>query len=107
MGRKPILSNDENFKTAEDILIYQQLVKQEWANSNPDKLFNYNRKKCLLRCEERSSIPTVKTVRKYKFTKTELQPLFEFLLNKIIYESEKVNLSSPDGSDIEGSEDIA
>ncbi len=107
MGRKPILSNDENFKTAEDILIYQQLVKQEWANSNPDKLFNYNRKKCLTRCEERSSIPTVKTVRKYKFTKAELEPLFEFLLNKIINESEKINGCSPDGTDTEGSEDTA
>ena len=30
----------KNFKTAEDILIYQKLVKEEWANSNPDKLFN-------------------------------------------------------------------
>ena len=107
MGRKPILNNDENFKTAEDILIYQKLVKEEWANSNPDKVFNYNRRKCLQRCKERISLPTISSVKKYKFTREELKPIFESLLDKIVEESEKVNLNSPDGTDTEGSEDIA
>lgn len=102
MGRKPILNNDELYKTAEDVLIYQKLVKEEWAKSNPDKLFLYNRRKTLQRCKERKSIPTLNTVRKYKFTKEELEPIFEALLDKIITESEKVIGSSPDGSDTEG-----
>jgi len=99
MGRKPILTNDNLYKTAEDVLIYQKLVKEEWAKSNPDKLFAYNRKKCLQRCSDRKSIPTINTVRKYKFTKEELEPIFESLLNKIIIESQKVN--SPETSDTE------
>ena len=89
MGRKPLFRNNENFKSAEDILAYQDFVRQEWVNSNSEKIFNSQRKKCLKRCEDNASLPTVKTVRKYKFTKEELEPLFDFLLNKIISESEK------------------
>ncbi len=100
MGRKPLILADNDFQTAEDVLEYQKMVKVEWANSNPDKVYQYNRKKCLQRCSERVSIPTINTVRKYKFTKDELEPIFSNLLNKIITESNKV--SSPDQSDTEG-----
>lgn len=92
MGRRPIFQNNENFKTAEDILEYRKTVRQQWVNANSEKIFNSQRKKCIKRCQDNSSLPTINTVRKYKFTKEELEPLFAFLLNKIISESEKMTI---------------
>jgi len=99
MGRKPLLATDETLKTAEDVLIYQKFIKEEWALCNKEKLFNYNRKKCLQRCIDRVSIPTINTVRKYKFEKSELEPIFASLLNKILDESEKVTSQNSDDSE--------
>ena len=70
---------------AEEILYADQLRKfrkKEWDLANCDKVAAYRRATTLRRCVQRCSVPTKETVRKYKFTKDELKPIFDALWSK-------------------------
>ena len=56
--------------------------KKEWDLANQDKVALYRRATTLRRCQQRCSVPTRETVRKYKFTKEELKPIFDALWEK-------------------------
>ncbi len=55
--------------------------KAEWDIINPEKIWAYRRASTLKRCEERCSVPTKKTINRYKFTPEELKPIYESLWN--------------------------
>lgn len=85
MGRKPLWEDASlGLETAQDILDYQRAVKEAWKNlpETKEKIFSYNRKKTLNRCLKRASVPTVNTIKKYNFTKEELEPIFQATLEK-------------------------
>lgn len=56
--------------------------KQKWDEANADKVFQYRRATTLRRCEQRCSVPTKQTIKKYNFTKDELRPIFDALWTK-------------------------
>ena len=92
MGRM-LLINDPNLglETAEDVLAYQHAVNEAWRNlpETKEKIFNYMRKKTLKRCLERASVPTVNTIKKYSFTKDELEPIFDAALQRTMEQVQK------------------
>ena len=55
--------------------------KAEWDIINPQKIWSYRRASTLKRCEERCSVPTKKTINRYKFTPEELKPIYDSLWN--------------------------
>ena len=63
----------------EYIDVVRQTRKKDWDEDNPDRLYQYRRKCTMARCFDRCSVPTKKTIDKYKFTKDELGPLFDNL----------------------------
>ncbi len=90
MGRKALIDDPSlGLETAEDVLAYQRAVKQAWKElpETADKIFTYNRKKTLKRCLQRASVPTVNTIRKYNFTREELEPIFKATLEKTMKEA--------------------
>lgn len=90
MGRKALIEDEKlGLETAEDVLQYQRAVKKEWRNlpETQDKIFVYNRRKTLSRCFNRASVPTVNCIRKYGFTREELEPIFEQALLKALSEA--------------------
>ena len=97
MGRM-LLINDPNLglETAEDVLAYQRAVNDAWRNlpETKEKIFNYMRKKTLKRCLERASVPTVNTIKKYSFTKQELEPIFDAALQRTMEEVQKFKSES-------------
>ena len=95
MGRKPY-----QFDSIQELQAYKKQLKTQWDIDNSDRLFIYNRKKTLERCLERASVPTVKTIIRYKFSKEELQPIFDATLNRVMYLAENQSDKS-DNSDSE------
>lgn len=95
MGRKPY-----QFETVKELQEYKKQLKSQWDLDNSEKLYIYNRKKTLERCLERASVPTVKTIVRYKFSKEELQPIFDATLNRVMYLAENQSDKS-DNSDTE------
>ena len=53
--------------------------KKAWELANPDKVASYRRKGVLQTCLKRASLPSKATVDRYKFTKDELDPIYEAL----------------------------
>jgi len=72
-----------SLKTKEEKLVYMDIIrkcrKQEWDADNTEKTFAYRRATTLRRCMQRTSVPTKKTIDKYKFTVEELKPIFDGL----------------------------
>jgi len=106
MGRARLIDDVKlGLDTAEDVLIYQRAVKDAWRAlpETAEKLFQYSRKKTLKRCLDRASVPTVNTIKKYSFTKEELEPIFEAALEKSMNEAYSSNtislISSEEESD--------
>ena len=73
----------KNLKSKEEKLEYLDIIrkvrKKEWDIDNGDKVYEYRRKCTLNRCFDRCSVPTKKTIEKYKFSKDELLPIFDNL----------------------------
>jgi len=73
----------KSLKSKEEKLEYLDIIrkvrKKEWDIDNGDKVYEYRRKCTLNRCFDRCSVPTKKTIEKYKFSKDELLPIFDNL----------------------------
>ena len=67
----------------EEKVIYKNAVKKtykkSWDAEHPEAIYQHRRATTLKRCRDRCSVPTKNTVEKYKFTKEELEPIFNLL----------------------------
>lgn len=70
MGRKPLNKTPEELRER----------KRVWEEKNQERIANYRRKGIITQSLKRGAMPSIITIDKYKFTREELQPIFDLMV---------------------------